>query len=141
MSDCCSQASKTEHPKRLKCPVSGKECAAVGVKTLLHHLKRPWHQNLKEQEYYYCSDPNCDVIYFGQNTTICTQQALRTTVGLKLAGGDRVLCYCFDIKASDYEKDRTLKAFVLEQTKSGSCACDIQNPSGKCCLKDFQPLP
>jgi hypothetical protein len=33
---------------------------------------------------------------------------------------------------------------VIEQTRLHNCACDVRNPSGRCCLKDFpkaEPLP
>jgi hypothetical protein len=49
---------------------------------------------------------------------------------------DRIICYCFDIRMSDYSKDLSLKDFVLAKTKAGLCSCKSKNPSGNCCLKD-----
>lgn len=50
---------------------------------------------------------------------------------------DRIICYCFDIRLSDYLRDPALKEFVVEKTKAGLCSCKAMNPSGNCCLKDF----
>jgi len=33
-----------------------------------------------------------------------------------------------------------IKAFVIQQTKEGLCACESRNPSGRCCLADFRRL-
>jgi len=41
------------------------------------------------------------------------------------------------VRLGDYQSDKRLKDFVVEQTKADVCACDIRNPSGRCCLKDF----
>jgi hypothetical protein len=53
---------------------------------------------------------------------------------------DLIICYCFDIRLSDYVKNPALKDFVLEKTKAGLCSCKSKNPSGNCCLKDFPAL-
>jgi len=137
MSDCCSPECKTEKPRRLKCPRNGKVYMEVSAKTMWHHLKMPWIHQLQEQAYYFCDDPDCDVVYFGQDGTLFTQDDLRSLVGQKIEDSDRTLCYCFGVRLSDYQSDKRLKNFVVEQTKAGVCACDIRNPSGRCCLKDF----
>ncbi len=57
-----------------------------------------------------------------------------------------MLCYCFDIPEEDYreamrnETGEEIRAFVVRQTAGKRCACDIRNPSGRCCLADFQRL-
>jgi hypothetical protein len=46
------------------------------------------------------------------------------------------LCYCFDIDAEQYlsslnvHRAEPIKAFVIQRTKVGECACEIRNPSG-----------
>ncbi len=137
MSACCHSESTEKHPGKLNCPGSGGTCAAVGIQTVINHLKLPWRPKLKEQTYCFCSDPKCDVIYFGEDGCLFTQNEIQTPVGQKRLDDERTLCYCFHIKASDYRNNVELKTYVLEQTKAGLCSCDIQNPSGKCCFKDF----
>jgi len=57
-----------------------------------------------------------------------------------------MLCHCFDIAESTYRNalaDGTAeatKAFVVQQTKDGLCACESRNPSGRCCLASFRPM-
>ena len=71
MTDCCvSKTSDRDPPKRLRCPINGKEYGSVGYKTILHHLSEPWNNALIKQGYYFCSDADCEVVYFGQDNTL-----------------------------------------------------------------------
>jgi hypothetical protein len=138
MSDCCSSPALThEPPQKYRCPVNGKEYSGVSANTILHHIKAPWQWQSKEQGYYFCDDPHCDVVYFGQDDSIIDRRALRTVVGIKQATPDAAVCYCFGLNKIDAATNAEAKAFVIEQTKKQACACTIRNPSGKCCLKDF----
>jgi len=138
MSDCCSASSTVGNaPKRYRCPINGKEYPAVSTTTILHHIKQPWSWNEKQQGYYFCDDPECDVVYFGQDSSIINSSALRTPVGIKQRSKISTVCYCFGITKSDAISNPHVKEFVIKKTKEHSCACGIRNPSGKCCLKDF----
>ncbi|MDH5484932.1 MAG: hypothetical protein OEY43_06800 [Gammaproteobacteria bacterium] len=136
MSDCCS-SQKPEKIKRHSCPVHGQLCLQVAVSTIIHHLKSPWEYPLKDQAYYFCDDPGCDVVYFGEDDSVINKQLLRTVVGIKQQTDDAVICYCFGVSKSDAMNNPVANAFVIEQTKQGVCACATRNPSGRCCLKDF----
>lgn len=138
MSDCCSNIrGEPAFPVRGQCPVNGKEYTAVSTKTIKHHLLRPWRRPLKDQGYYFCSDPDCDVVYFGEDGEVIDQSCLRTIVGLKKPSEESLLCYCFGITMGEAQANPAAKAFVIEETKKKACACEIRNPSGKCCLGDF----
>ena len=50
---------------------------------------------------------------------------------------DSMLCYCYEITWQDYYDNPSLKDYVIEQTRQGNCECEIKNPSGRCCLRDF----
>jgi hypothetical protein len=136
MSDCCSSCA-TEKLNRHTCPINGNEYKAVSIKTIQHHIKQPWNWTGTDQDYYFCDDPDCDVVYFGENNTAILTTDLRTTVGLKVKTKQATLCYCFGVSYEDAEKDKSIKDFVTHQTKSRLCECETKNPSGKCCLKDF----
>lgn len=141
MSECCSsQNPSKQYPKRHQCPVNGQNYGAVGTKTLLHHIRNPWSANLKEQGYYFCTDPKCQVVYFGQDNSVITKSELRTRVGQKETRQDRPVCYCFGVSRQDAEMDTSIKDYVVQTTKDALCSCETSNPSGKCCLKDF-PQP
>lgn len=138
MSNGCDKNSSTDYPKKAVCPVNGQDYHRVERKTLLHHLQKPWQVELPEQGYYFCDSPDCDVVYFGQDKQTFTQVELRTLVGLKSQRSDRAICYCFDVKQNDLtQRLGAARNFVVNQTRAGSCDCEIRNPSGRCCLKDF----
>jgi len=138
MKDCCvSSISDRETPKRLRCPVNGKEYSSVSNKTILHHLSEPWNYPLMEQGYYFCTDADCEVVYFGQDNSTISKSMLRTTIGAKEKTSERVVCYCFGISYATAENNSVIVDFVKEKTKQSLCACETSNPSGRCCLKDF----
>lgn len=137
MNNCCKPTKATTYPQSLNCPVNGKSYTGVKRKTLLHHITRPWHKVLSEQGYYFCSDPDCDVVYFGQDSTLIYSRELRTSVGQKSKDINSTVCYCFGITKKSAISDKNCRSFVIEQTKNSLCSCGTSNPSGLCCLKDF----
>lgn len=97
-----------------------------------------WRQTAKR--FFFCDDPSCDVVYFGDDGSTILKQQLRTGVGVKEAGDNALLCYCFGVSRRDFQLDPSTRDFVVVQTKTGLCSCDTRNPSGRCCLKDFPKL-
>ena len=141
MTNCDStNNNKTTAPRKATCPINGLSYSRVKVKTILHQVKKPWRLNLLDQYYFFCDDPNCDVVYFGQDKSTLVRNDLRISVGQKSQDQDKTICYCFDVQFSDLDSEKAQeksKAFVVEQTKNSTCDCEIRNPSGKCCLKNF----
>jgi hypothetical protein len=138
MSDCCStHESKAAHPKKRPCPNNGLEGAEVSARTISHHLKEAWKWQDKGIRYFFCSDPGCDVVYFGEDDSIITKAQLRTVVGVKEAAHDTPACYCFGVSKADAINNPAIREYVMAQTKRAQCSCDVSNPSGRCCLKDF----
>jgi len=135
MSNCCSKNSPAS--QRHTCPENSQEYGKVPYKTILHHVKAPWNLALKEQAYYFCSDPGCDVVYFGSDDSTIHKEQLRTRVGIKERSNDALICYCFGVSKAVALADEKVKAFVIEQTRRSLCSCTTRNPSGKCCLKNF----
>lgn len=149
MGNCCSSGSKqssadaTEIPGTAHCPADGRSCRRVELRTVLHHLKRPHANRPTTQGYYFCDNQECDVVYFGQDGSVITRHDVRSEVGQKSRSRDRLICYCFDITEGevigkiDHQGGSSAKEFVIEQTRLHNCACDVRNPSGRCCLKNF----
>lgn len=138
MGDCCtSSGCESSHPKKYRCPADGRECAEVSVRTILHHVKESWGWTPSANAYYFCDDPACDVVYFGDDDSVILKSQLRTPVGVKQQAGDAPLCYCFGVSRADFARDPATRDFVVAQTRAGACSCDTSNPSGRCCLKDF----
>ena len=106
----------------------------VSRTTILHHLDKPWLHSLKEQKYFFCHEPQCEVVYFAEDDTVIRKSQLRTRVGIKEQDDNALICYCFGV-SKKYAKEA--KAFVIQQTKESACSCTTSNPSGRFCLKDF----
>ena len=83
MSDCCHSECAIESPSRTHvCPANGREYKLVALKTILHHINSPWEWAEKQQGYYFCDDPDCDVVYFGEDDLVITRSGIRTVVGI-----------------------------------------------------------
>ena len=139
MSECCENntCDKSSGPRKFSCPVNEMQYAEVSKKTILQHIKTPWEKNLTEQKYYFCDDPGCDVVYFGFDGSVINKSELRTEVGTKETSEKGLVCYCFGVSKFLAQQNPEIKNFVTQQTKEKNCACEIRNPSGRCCLKDF----
>jgi len=133
MNKCCDTSDQKKHT----CPVNGKPCTEVPRSTVIHHIKTPWMQSLGARRYYFCDDPECDVVYFGSDDSTISKTLLRTVVGIKETGSDSPICYCFGVNRQQSQNSPQAKEFVLEQTRKHICSCTTSNPSGKCCIKDF----
>jgi len=138
LADCCSSTCGGSSPANKKaCPENGLEYAEVSTRTIIHHLKHPWRWMDTAQRYYFCDDPSCDVVYFGDDDSVIHRDDLRTAVGIKENTASSLLCYCFGITKADADKEPSLRGYVIQKTKAGLCSCETSNPSGRCCLKDF----
>jgi len=143
MKKCCTEkenpaAETSKHyPGSHCCPANGQPYVSVKRKTLLHHISQPWLSSLPEQGYYFCTDPDCDVVYFGEDNMVVHTDELRTAVGQKSHDKHAAICYCFGISKALARLDKTIKDFVSNETKKSNCSCETSNPSGRCCLKDF----
>ena len=138
MSDCSSSSSiPYSPPKKYRCPVNGKEYSGVSTATIMHHIKEPWKWHNTQQAYYFCEDPECDVVYFGQDDSFIKKYSLRTAVWVKEKSGTSLICYCFGVDTNTATTNQSVKDFVIKKISENACACKTRNPSGKCCLKDF----
>ena len=94
---------------------------------------------LAAAEYRFCTTPSCPVVYFGSTGVRLDRDNLRVRVHQKDDGADVALCYCFG-----YTRDRLARegdaavAYVAAEVKAGRCACDVKNPSGRCCLGELK---
>jgi len=143
MSDCCTSSGCDDtHPKRHRCSVNGREYLEVSARTIAHHITEAWDWKQATNHYYFCEDPTCEVVYFGDDSSTILKSQLRTQLGLKATSDDALLCCCFGVSKRAFQSNPATRDFVVAQTKAGQCSCDTSNPSGRCCLKDFpKPAP
>ncbi len=138
MTDCCTTScNKTNTPKKHTCPANGKQYTEVAARTIMHHIKNAWQWQNKDQRYFFCDDPVCEVVYFGEDDSTILKPQLHTRVGIKESSMDALLCYCFGITKTDAINNPRIKDYVINMTKAGICSCETSNPSGRCCLKNF----
>jgi CopZ-like zinc binding protein len=141
MSDCCSVKAPTIPAAVIPCPECGsrsKNVDAITVKSLVRSL--PF--GITPAQYYFCETPVCDVVYFSSNPQAPTfnRDDLLVPVGVKQKHDPVPVCYCFGVSRQDISDEvrRTGKSVVGErikaEVKAGRCACEVKNPSGKCCL-------
>ena len=136
MTDCC--ATKTKQI----CPECGSTCKSVGMPTLYHQVRFPENQSIVIDSYYFCPAKTCPIAYFSNAGHTIPKQHLRSYQAIQ----NDALCYCFDINAGQYlsalkdQRVEPIKAFVMQRTQTGECACEIRNPSGQCCLANFKRL-
>ena len=124
------------------------ECGAAGSpverRTLLHMLVPDGLERVGVREYRFCAAPGCDVVYFSTDGVVAFGTAdLRQRVGLK-AGADpsAPVCYCFGFTAGDLEAGvqgggTEVPARIRALVKERLCACEVRNPSGRCCLGEI----
>jgi hypothetical protein len=112
----------------------------VSARTIAHHIHEAWRWQPSAKRYFFCDDPACDVVYFGDDGSTILKPQLRTRVGVKESSNDELLCYCFGVTRGDFLGNPAIKDFVVAQTVARLCSCDTSNPSGRCCIRDF-PKP
>jgi hypothetical protein len=144
MSDCCTVNAKTgPAPAVMACPVSGARSKQVDMLTV-SSLVRQLPLGMPNTEYYFCEAADCDVVYFPFNSQapLFRRADLLVRVGSKETEDPIPVCYCFGFTREDIQKEitetgeSTVANRISAEVKAGNCACEVKNPSGKCCLGD-----
>lgn len=142
MAECCAvKEGSVNPPPVMICPVSGarsKQVNILTVKSLVRHLSF----SAPRTQYYFCEDPTCDVVYFPWNPKAPTfrKSDLWVRVGAKEKSDPIAVCYCFGVTRKDIEEEirrngkSTFAERITAEVQRGNCACEVKNPSGKCCL-------
>ena len=145
MSDCCSMETvescvpPTDKGAISRCTECGSEGHAVERQTILHHLKHNQLDRVNRESYQFCPDPNCAVVYYGDEGTRFTVTDLRELVTAKASGEERPICYCFGFTEGDARRQIehtdhcTIPTRISRLIKAGMCACEVRNPTGVCC--------
>ncbi len=135
---CCSVTPAAGDAAR--CPTSGFAGKPVDWTTVAALAKG---RVPPKQEFRLCRDAECEVVYYGSAGAVLTADDLNVEPGFK-NGSDGLVCYCFLHRKAgiDQQLRETGETGVLESIKdevrAGNCACEVRNPSGKCCLGEVQ---
>ncbi len=142
MAECCAvKEGQAKPPAVMACPVSGarsKQVNVLTVKSLVQHLSF----GAPRARYYFCEDSDCDVIYFPWQSDAPTfrKADLCVRVGVKEKSDPIPVCYCFGVTRENIEEEirrsgkSTFAERITAEIQKGNCACEVKNPSGKCCL-------
>ena len=120
------------------CPACGTKGQAVQVLTV-KSLVREHARVSPKASYMFCRSPECDVVYFSADG-IFRKPDVKVRVGLKEKEGPIPLCYCFDYTLEHVQRDLAERGGtdvpdrIKAEINAGFCACEVKNPSGKCCL-------
>jgi hypothetical protein len=134
-------ANPAAPPDEVLCPVSGHAGVPVKWITVQAHTVGPIPDR---QTFRVCMDRDCDVIYFGELGAVVRRGDLATQPGFKTSEGDGMLCFCFPLRRSELTQavrsgagERTIGRIEAE-VRAGNCACEIRNPTGRCCLAELR---
>ncbi len=138
---CCSIGERPNAPATMACPANGarsKNVDMLKVRSLVRHLPL----EMPKAQYYFCEVTDCDVVYFASRpeAPIFKRADLLVRVGVKETEDPVPVCYCFGFTRKDIEEEvaRTGRSAIAQritaEVKSGNCACEVKNLSGKCCL-------
>ena len=142
MSDCCSLDPKSgTAPAVMACPVNGARSKQVDMLTV-KSLVRQLPLGMPNTQYYFCEALGCDVVYFplDAQAPIFRRGDLTVRVGAKETADPIPVCYCFGFTEKDIQREiaetgeSTIADRISSEVKAGNCACEVKNPSGKCCL-------
>lgn len=145
MSDCCSvNAMSGTAPAVMTCPKNGARSKQVETLTV-RSLVRKLVLGMPDTQYYFCEARDCDVVYFPFDAKAPTfrREDLLVRIGAKENSDPIPICYCFGVARKDIQDEvaKTGRSQFAEriaaEVKSGNCACEVKNPSGKCCLGDL----
>jgi hypothetical protein len=141
MSDCCSVNGTSRAPAVGVCPMNGARSKQVDMLTV-KSLVRQLPLGMPHTQYYFCEAQDCDVVYFtlDAQAPIFRRADLLVRVGVKENADPIQVCYCFGFTRGDIHNEiaetghSTIAERITAEVKAGNCACEVKNPSGKCCL-------
>ena len=139
MSESCCSVTPADNGVA-RCPASGftgKPVDWLTVAALAKGRVQP------QQEFRLCRDTECEVVYYGSAGAVLTAGDLNVQPGFK-PGSDGLVCYCFLYRRADIARqlgetgETDIFQSIQDEVQAGNCACEVRNPSGKCCLGEVQ---
>lgn len=134
---CCAVGPRHAAPA---CPVCKRPTKPVERSTILHHLQPVLAPDLPDLAFGFCETPTCDVVYAATGAPPIHKADLVTRVGLKETDDPILVCYCWTFTEAHVIDDllangrSTVREFIQGRVAAGECSCEVNNPSGRCCL-------
>ena len=142
--DCCAVLPVTveKQTRGLVCPRCGRIGKSVNRMTVEALLKPEFRERVDGVPYGFCETPDCPVVYFARNRVTFMNDQIRVRVGLKEIEDPILVCYCFGITERMIQEEikrtghSTASSRIRAEVKAETCRCEVENPSGRCCLGD-----
>lgn len=126
--------------KRIGCPICGEFGKRVELFTVRSLVKEDFIAAIREEDYFFCADPDCEVVYYSFSKDAIRKYQIKTRVGLKEKEAPRPVCYCFGYTIEDIHREiretgkSTVEKDISDKISFGLCHCEDTNPEGRCCL-------
>jgi len=141
MSDCCKTLGEPKRQgDRLPCHHCGHEGQPVDRITIDALLKSEALGEVNGSQYAFCETQDCPVVYYDGHGTQFSKEQLRVRVGLKETEDPLPVCYCFGVTERMIHEEvqqtgrSSASARIRTEVKAKHCRCEVENPSGRCCL-------
>lgn len=140
MNDCCKVPEPSADDRCRRCGEKGRSVLRETMESLLNPEAL---ERLADVSYHFDRTPQCDVVYFSNETgSYFHKDDLAVRVGFKETEPPVPLCYCFGHTAESVRDEivatgrSTVSERITAEVQAGNCACEVKNPSGRCCLGD-----
>jgi hypothetical protein len=81
--------------RKTTCPICGEVGKKVELFTVRSLTKDDFIAMTTESNYFFCTNPECEVIYYSTSLQVIKKHQIKTRVGLKEKAAPRPICYCF----------------------------------------------
>ncbi len=144
MSNCCENSPDIKESALVICKSCSRTGSSVNKITLESLLNDDSKHKLIIDQYYFCKNPLCSVVYFANPDSYFYKKDLIVEVSLKESRENIPVCYCFGYTKNDIKTEiqttgkSTIEAKIKDKVQAGLCSCEIKNPQGKCCLYNIR---
>jgi len=142
-----SDCNETKEVKYIKCPDCGSSAKNVPHDVLYTIVKKEYKDQIYDNEYYICEEPECDTVYIDElKKSKFALKDLNKPIWFKKDSYPKIACYCNNITYEQVEKAvkgeglTSWKDIVLNYKKKAICMCEKLNPTGECCSDNFYKL-
>jgi len=127
---------------RLHCVECGQPLRPVGTKTVKHIMRYPLARALELGLFFYCGNPDCDVVYLRAESErgdswaeVFRRADIKERARPYASGRERLVCHCFGYTVGEIEDDaragtNVIPSAIAAEVRAGMCACEVMNPKG-----------
>jgi bacterioferritin-associated ferredoxin len=124
------------------CPLCDREGDPVKATTVKALSKTK--DDISDQTFRICLNPNCKVVYYSPENTFTTDY-VHVPIWYKRDAHPKYICYCANITEQQIidaiEKGAGSLREVIKITGAmQNCDCERKNPTGQCCAPQIQEL-